>query len=450
MDVRLRGSQGKPPTTPSTPKPGGGRLLTAGQVAELLGKKRQRRELRIARSFTECRGLSDEQLEELYQQTTIALLRRLLRHPYQDEKHLCDALHRGIKQRALNLHRDERRHREILASNAPGVRALERARASDDEPEQLALAREDRLVINEFLAELTPQERPVFWLMTEGMKYNRIAKALPTPISVNEARNMVASCERKRERFQLLHDSGRLCGYRAGTIKALLEGQAVSEQLVQLAAAHLQACAHCRAEHKTNAQRLRRAFQRQVAALLPPILATHPDAQTRGIQARLLAQRIRLDWISHVAQSGPRERVAVLLGGGGTSAKLAAGIVTAAVIAGSTIAATHSPAHHRTRPRTHTLARHIPTRRASRTVHVTQTPLAQLVYRQGPVRVVAQARRQSAKAPPREPDGFAYLGVPAKSTSQASTSATAAAVRVPDRATQPVPTVTQTGGPFSP
>lgn len=265
MDVRAWGSQGKAPAVASSTPTRSGRPLTREQVAAILGR-RQRRELRIARGFLECRELSRTQLEDLFQETVLALLHR----PYENEKHLCDALRRGIKQRALNLYRDERRREAILAEGAPGMHALAMARGAEAGPEQVALARQDRLVIAEFLAELTALERRVFWLASEGMKYNRIARVLGIP--VNQARNALASCERKRERFQTLHDSGRLCGYRSATIKALLEGQATSAQLAQLALAHVQACAHCRAEHHTNTQQLRRAFQDQAAALLPPVL----------------------------------------------------------------------------------------------------------------------------------------------------------------------------------
>src|ERR1022692_1940813 len=103
--------------------PGGGSLRSraagagnAAWVVEVLGRW-QAVELRIARSFAECRGLSAEQLEDIYQETTLALLSR----PYQSEEHLRRALRSGLKQRALNLHRDERRREEILTHDGPGL-----------------------------------------------------------------------------------------------------------------------------------------------------------------------------------------------------------------------------------------------------------------------------------------------------------------------------------------
>jgi RNA polymerase sigma factor (sigma-70 family) len=346
MDVELGKPQGKPPYTPApgATLPGASTPLQPGQIEAILDRRRHR-ELRIARGFRECRGLSPQQLEDIYQETLLALLRR----PHYNEKHLCDALRTGIKQRALNLHRDERSHEKILADNAPAIHAAQQARSADQTPEQLALAREDRLLITEFLAELTGRnELHVFWLVTEGMGYNRIAKILK--IEANEARSTVAACERKRERFQKLHDSGRLCGYRAATIKALLEGQAASPELVGLAVAHLATCARCQAEHETNAKRLRSAFEEQAAALIPPAFTTHLGWLTRSsIQSRTLAQRLYPDWIS-VGQGGARERAATCQQRCGASAKLAVGIATVAVIAGAGITATHALEHHHPHP----------------------------------------------------------------------------------------------------
>lgn len=164
MDVQLRGQRGKTPAAAPTPETGGGRLLTGAQIEAILGD-RQARELRIASRFAACRGLSAQQLEDLYQQTVVALLNR----PYQDEKHLCDALRLGIKHRALNLYHAERRREEILAENAPELHAIELARSAEATPEQVALARQDRLLITEFLAELTRDELEVFELIADGM-----------------------------------------------------------------------------------------------------------------------------------------------------------------------------------------------------------------------------------------------------------------------------------------
>jgi DNA-directed RNA polymerase specialized sigma24 family protein len=444
MDVRLEGS--RPPEARPHASRADGKQLELAELTRILGERKDR-ELRIARGFAECQGLTRQQLEDLYQTTVLALLGR----PYENEKHVCDALRIGIKHRALNLHQGERRRAEILAENAPGIHALETARAAEESAEQIALAREDRFLITEFMAELTLQERAVFGLVSEGMKYNRIATV--EGISVNEARGLVASCERKRERFQLLHDSGRLCGYRAHTIKQLLAGQTTSERLVQLAAAHLQGCPRCRAEYKTNARRLRRAFEEQAAALLPPSMFSLAGRTRISVHARV-AQRIHPDWLTF-GQGGTRERVAALLAGGGASAKLAAGIATVAVIAGTTITATHALEHHprarARRPASHTAQ---VTQRASTLVEVTDhaPPTAALAtpphtaprvarHRSAPGHVVtiAHAASTATSSNRSEPGGFAYLGVP--------TSKPTAAPAQPAAQTA---TAAHTGGPFSP
>src|SRR5450759_1757780 len=69
--------------------PAGGATDWAGV---LLGEWQQV-ELRIARAFAECRGLSTEQLEDLYQETVLALLPRR----YESEEHLRNALRAGLK-----------------------------------------------------------------------------------------------------------------------------------------------------------------------------------------------------------------------------------------------------------------------------------------------------------------------------------------------------------------
>ena len=449
MDVALGESAGQQPddaTAPGSPDARGARLLVPDEIAAILRDCR-RREMRIARGFMECRGLSRQQLEELYQETSIELLCR----DYYGDGHVRRALRAGIKGRARNLRRDERRREEIYAQSAPSIHAAGQERGARETPEQLVLARQDRLLVAEFLAELSEFEREVFWHTVEGLKYNRIATLLGA--EANKVRSAVASCERKRELFQKLHDSGRLCGYRAATIKALLEGQAATRELVAQAVVHVEGCAHCRAEHKTNAQRLRRAFEQQAAALIPPTLTGHLGLLSRtGSHSRTLAQRLRPDWLQ-VGQGGVRERAVALLAGGGASAKLTAGIVTAAVIAGASVTATHAlhhqrhqqPHHHRFVTAT---ARPARATRLADLAQPTPPPTIPVVSRvqhedtakrhraRGNAVVAHTARRSSGNQD--EPGGFAYLGVP--TTTQAT--------RPP--AQQPARAAARTGGPFSP
>ena len=411
--------------------PGQGKQRAFGsqRPGQILGEW-QKRELRIARGFAECRGLSTEQLEDLYQETALALYKRV----YDSEEHLRNALRDGIKKRALRLHRDERRHGRIVARGTPGFRVMAEAREREGAPELAALAREDRLIAGEFTTELTEQERRVFGGLVEGMAYRAIATALAIPL--NEARNIARACDRKRQRFQLLYDTGRLCGYRAQTIHALQNGESTSEELAERAFAHLESCAHCRLEHKTNAKRLRRSFRDQAAALLPPLFIGSLGRFTGlGVRGRLLAHRLGID-SAPIGQGSVRERAVALLAGGGVGAKVAAGVVTVGVVAGGAVA-THvleqSPAPHR-----HHVAPRVAAapRAAPRAGGLLSAPPPAALSTSGhrsvhTSRGTAGGKRRSATASAgkrREPGGFAYLGVPTTTTSAASPPAHVASV----------------------
>jgi len=432
--------------------PGQGRQRAFGsqRPGQILGEW-QKRELRIARGFAECRGLTTEQLEDLYQETALALYRRA----YDSEEHLRNALRDGIKKRALRLHRDERRHGRIIARGTPGFRVMAEAREREGAPELAALAREDRLIAGEFTTELTEQERRVFGGLVEGMAYRAIGTALGIP--ENEARKIARACDRKRERFQLLYDTGRLCGYRAQTIHALQNGESTSEELAERAFAHLESCAHCRLEYKTNAKRLRRSFRDQAGALLPPMFIGNLGRFTRlGVRGRLLLHRLGID-SAPIGQGSVRERAVALLAGGGVGAKVAVGVVTVGVIAGGAVA-THvleqSPAPHRQ----HVAASAAAAARAAppagqllsappaaalstsahRSVHTSSRTGQRRVTAHHTAAGTRRAATESA-AEQREPGGFAYLGVPT-TTSQPSASARVASASEGQSG----------GGPFSP
>ena len=431
--------------------PGQGRKRAFGsqRPGQILGEW-QKRELRIARGFTECRGLTTEQLEDLYQETALALYRRA----YDSEEHLRNALRDGIKKRALRLHRDERRHGRIIARGTPGFRVMAEAREREGAPELAALAREDRLIASEFTTELTEQERRVFGGLVEGMAYRAIGTALGIP--ENDARKIARECDRKRERFQLLYDTGRLCGYRAQTIHALQNGESTSEELAERAFAHLESCAHCRLEHKTNAKRLRRSFRDQAAALLPPVFIGNLDRFTRlGVRVRLLAHRLGID-SAPIGQGSVRERAVALLAGGGVGAKVAVGVVTVGVIAGGAVA-THvlqqSPPAHRghvarsaaAAPAAAAFPRSLsaplpalsPSTRVRRSVHTSRGP-----RHASPRRALGTTHRagSTSTAGQREPGGFAYLGVPTETAGARSEPAHVASASEGQSG----------GGPFSP
>jgi hypothetical protein len=325
------------------------------------------------------------------------------------------------------MRRDELRHREILASSEPELRLLADASQALAQPEHVVLAEQDRLIAWEFMTELSDGEKRTYELMVEGMSANRIARVCGIP--VNEARRLVRACERKREAFQLLYEAGRLCGYRASTIRALLNAEPSTQELADRAFAHLESCAHCRAEHKTNANRLRRSFRDQAAALLPaPVLAAHPGWFERlGLRTRLIHHRLLTGNLPFWG-GGVRERAGALLTGGGfAAAKLTAGTATLALLAGGAIDATRIMEHHartRTPAPTANLSEDQPdpgeslqaffasSWQVSAQRRVRRTPGRALSA--APGRVVGIPRRISV--PPRlrqrDPGGFAFLGIP--------------------------------------
>lgn len=288
--------------------------LDPRRVGEILGTALAS-EIRMARGFKECSGLSREEVEDLYQETALALLHR----SYRNEEHLLRALRIGLRQRALNVHRDRRRRREILSAAAPGMQAITAAREAERGPEPQALAREDRLVVAEFLSELDPLERRLFWLASEGVRYRSAAAALG--MAVNEVRNAWRGYERKRERFQVLYESGRVCGYRAVTVRALREDGVRGEELEARARAHLAACSRCRLGRHAQRPGRRITFDSAAAALLPVPTALAGAAGRRWPRAAT-AHRLIHSWLSG--------RVL-----GGASAKAGATVLAAAVLAGT-------------------------------------------------------------------------------------------------------------------
>lgn len=439
------------------PAPG---TLGAERIGQILGEW-QAREVRVVSRFAECRGLSVEQLQDLYQETALALLAR----PYGSEEHLRNALHTGIKQRALRLHRDERRRSEILAQHAPSLQRQAQLRARSHAPENAALRRADRLIVTEFLAALDHSEQRVFALLAENMQYRAIAGVLEIP--VNEARRTVRACERKRVRFQLLYDTGRLCGYRAVTIEALQSGAGASEALAAGALAHLASCAACRAQHKTNARRLADAFRGQAAALLPggPLLASQLGRLSRTLlRARLSFERFLPGGGMPSSGGGvTREGAVAILASGGAAAKIAAGIATVAVIAGSTVGVRSALEHRATHPRRHhahtihtdsagaSAVQRLPATTAETNISSQRHEHSETAHT---LAHDSQTERNGAPAQ-HEPGGFAYLGVPtgrARPNSDGqSAHAASANTATPETHSQPAQEEQQTGGgPFSP
>jgi RNA polymerase sigma factor (sigma-70 family) len=430
----------------------GAPTVSRARVGDALGDW-QRGELRLARSFAECRGLCHEQLEDIYQDTAVVLLAR----SFHSEEHLRNALRWGIKRRALHLHRDERRRGEILAQRAPELQIAAEGREQEHAPELAAILVQDRLIVAEFMSDLSELEQRVFRLEAEGLGYRAMAPILC--VEVNDARKAFRECERKRARFQLLHDTGRLCGYRSHTIQALLSGEGASERLARGAWAHVARCAHCRADHRTNARRLRHSFQEHAAALLPiPAFAGHASWLTR-LDVRLRTIQERLFGLGSPPGSGAlRDGAIATLASGGAAVKIAAAGATVVALAGGTIGATHELQIH-SRPHHHPRAAHSAVARSSVQGAVTAPPtLRARPMSRASARLSsgsASAQNRGAQGAQREPGGFDYLGVPSGSGAPAPQRASAriASVRQTGHiAHDAVPRAggQSTGGPFSP
>ncbi len=344
------------------------------------------------------------------------------------EEHLHRALRRGIRLRALRLHRDHRVRTHVLAQAAPGMVAQSQLRASREEPEQVLLAREDDLIIGEFLAELTQLERRVFALVAEGRSWRAIATALG--LSENEARNTTRACERKREHFTTLYSTGQLCGYRSHTIGSLLSGKERSELAVAQALAHLRHCHTCQGEHKTDAAGLRAAFDARVLSVLPvPVYTSTRSSLLDSFQTAAL-RLARFFQRTSTPQAGVRDRALEVVAGTSAGAKLAAGIAGVVLLAGGTIRVVGASTG-RPRPSHHPRTQH---RRAVFRSHLMR-PVA-------PVRRVAPSKlsrpRPSHRLPrpsqQHTPGGFSYLGTTSPPSQHHS-----------------APVVTQrSGGPFGP
>ncbi len=256
------------------------------------------------------------------------------------------ALHRGIKLRALRLHRDREVHQKALEHAAPAIEAAGQDRAWREEPARALLASEDDAIVGEFIAELTDIERQVFTLVADGRSWRAIATALRLPET--EARTLTRTCERKRTRFLTLYETGRLCGYRSQTIGLLLSGKDDSERAVGQALAHLRHCHDCQIRHKTDAMSLRATFNARALAVLPlPAYASSHVSlldQFQTVAARV-ARFFQRAW---TPQAGVRERALEVVAGTSAATKLAAGIAGVALLAGGAIGAATSgqPARH--------------------------------------------------------------------------------------------------------
>ena len=271
------------------------------------------------------RSVSRHDLEDVYDETCDVLRDRA---PHESELHLRNALRLGIRRRALNVIRDRNTRERIIDEAAPAVYAEAQHQASSDEPERILLAQEDEFFIGEFISELTPQEREVFVLISDGQSYRAIATTLS--IDEKEARNLKRACEKKRERFVTLFETGRLCGYRSHTINGVLSGKETSEAAWRQAVAHLRHCRNCQGEHRVSGKELQARFDRGALALLPPASLTAHTGLLERI-ATFLHKPVRLFDRATPGNGAIRERAVESLAGGAAAAKAAIAVGVIAV-----------------------------------------------------------------------------------------------------------------------
>lgn len=284
--------------------------------------------------------LSRADVEDIYDETADALRQR----SYESELHLRRTLRVGLRLRALELVRDRNRRERIVDEAAPGIYAEAQQRAWSEEPEQALLAREDQMIASEFIADLTDAERRVFVLVADGLSWRAIATSLGVPEA--DARSLTRACERKRERFVTLYETGRLCGYRSHTIDSLLSGEHLGELAVQQALAHLNRCRECRAEHHITGAELRARFDQGALALLPVPLLAYSHVSWLDRIGALLQRPVRLMERFSTGNGTVRERAVEGAAGGAVVVKAA---ITVGVIAitGAAIEVHHivAPAH---------------------------------------------------------------------------------------------------------
>jgi DNA-binding NarL/FixJ family response regulator len=135
--------------------------------------------LQIARTFKECRGIGIAEIEDLFDITTT----RLLSRSFESEDHLRNALRRGIELRALNLYRERVTHSRILKQAASSIQANREEDAWREDPERAFAARQDGVLVAEFLAQLTKSQREIFELIAEGLGWNAIAIELKSTLT---------------------------------------------------------------------------------------------------------------------------------------------------------------------------------------------------------------------------------------------------------------------------
>ena len=157
--------------------------------------------------------------------------------------------------------------------------------ANGNDPSLTVELSEELKLVREFAATLDTQQRRVlrvkyFSGTSEPLGYKKIARQLG--ITFAAARAADRAIKRKLERFAAVYAAGELCPTRELAISELAAGTADHAQAM-LAQAHVEHCRHCHQSYVTQLRAIRSAaFERKVAALLPPVELEDRGRRLRG------------------------------------------------------------------------------------------------------------------------------------------------------------------------
>jgi RNA polymerase sigma factor (sigma-70 family) len=317
-------------------------------VPELAERVEQLRPSVLASKRREFPRLAHADLEDAYSQAVEGIIRGDAL--FEEEAQLAAYLHRAVSNLARNQIRDTARHAIPLEQAAVGVQARDLSTA---DPEDRLLAAKARALLNEFLAELSEQDRTIAYLHLDPAYEctpRQIARELNVPYQ--QVRASLRRTSVNLSRFQaLLTRPGAFCQRRR---RDVLEWQRTG--VVPLALRiHLSRCATCRARHRTARTAVRRA-------ILPLLPATALPVARTGALSRMLHAAGAHPVTQRIDGAMSRWRKVAPVGGGG-SAAIAAKLATAGAIAtvsGFTAAlhaiTSHPPAHPHVR---HVTAHHL-------------------------------------------------------------------------------------------
>lgn len=317
-------------------------------VPELAERVQQLRPTVLASKRREFPRLADADLEDAYSQAVEGIIRGDAL--FEEEAQLAAYLHRAVSNLARNQIRDTARHAIPLEQAAVGVQVPD---VSTADPEERLLAAKARALLNEFLAELSEQDRTIAYLHLDPAYEctpRQIARELNVPYQ--QVRASLRRTSVNLSRFQaLLTRPGAFCQRRR---RDVLEWQRTG--VVPLALRiHLSRCATCRAQHHTARTAVRHA-------ILPLLPATALPVARAGALSRMWHAAGAHPVTQRIDDAMSRWRKVAPVGGGG-SAAIAAKLATAGAIAtvsGFTAAlhaiTSHPPAHQDVR---HVMVHHL-------------------------------------------------------------------------------------------